>query len=241
MRLSRLIGASCALLAAGLTADPASAFDERNALVVIGNHGDEDLALAHQLRSRLRRFARDVWVRGGRDGEVVSFTLLTETDLDRTADHLPAHADRLWKDNTIAVMVGTIARERGRYLPQGTIYLGRRVVASLPRRRENWFDEVRGRFQPGTDGEQAELALYEVIIGYALLRWAWQETRPGLVGAVAQVLRDRIQRARGQPGWSDCFLRIELATRAILHAPLPAAGSVRTVAREPQLEPVACE
>jgi len=235
MQLYRALIAAGVLLAMPL--QQARAFESRLVRVVIGNFNSDDRSAEFRtrLRDQLRSFAVRVrtyelspdlkrLVPANLRHPQFTFDLQPNARLAAEAtDTVEPGTDELIGVNGVAAMWGSFGRGPRQGVATSTIYIG----AALPTEnslslRPNLFIPVDGSLSP------PNVNAYEIIIEYALLRRVWREGRVDLVIPVGNVLKARLQEARGGGGtgfWSRCHRAILDGTTEILRTPRRPAGN----------------
>jgi hypothetical protein len=235
MHLCRALIAAGVLLA--MSMQDARAFETRLVRVVIGNFRSDDRAadFRTRLRGQLRGFAGRVTaydlapdvqrvIPPNLRHPVFTFELRPDDRLGAEAtDTVGPGTDEMIGVNGVAAMWGSFGRGDREGVATSTIYIG----AALPsenslRLRPNLFIPVDGSLSP------PNVTAYEIIIEYALLRRVWREGRLDLVIPVGNILKARLNEARGGGGtgfWPRCHRAISDATAEILRTPRRPGGT----------------
>lgn len=232
MRILRLILA--AALAATAT-QSARAYQQSQPLILLEDFRNDSATVLRssrqELQNRLNLFREEVARERGRRLPFGEFEIRTAEDVERDVPQ------RL-KRETLVVVWGEIVVD-GDWWPRGTLYIGPSRVNS-GQGVHNRFTGVTGRIYRRRPAPP-ELALYEIIIGYALLNRAWLEY-PEAVAAIAQVLERRIEAAR--QGFSrsalTCLFSLRRAVRDIVARESGGQRPVTSRSRTPALQPIRC-
>jgi hypothetical protein len=178
--------------------------------------GPPDLEVRRAIGIALDRFMVDVRRRmANPDSAPLIIFEFPQPDGTLNEDALPASLP----PDVIAVVVGQI-RDGGPgwYSPESAVYIGP-SPARAQIRHPNLFRSVRGNVSPRF-ASRNEVQLYELLIGYALLRRAWLEN-PQLVTPVARALSDRAKSTAGaglMVSSSTCLSFLSGAAESIIRA-----------------------